>query len=63
MVDWINFTFREQKTFDELMIFNSLPTKICTDISLNLHLEMLKQVELFQVVERPVICEFVTKLR
>lgn len=61
--DWLNFTWKRQQTFDEQEILNALPIKSCTDISLNLHLDMLKQVELFQVVERPIICEFVTKLR
>ena len=61
--DWLNFTWRQQNTFDELAILSTLPNKSCTDISLNLHLEMLKQVELFHCVERPVICELVNFLR
>ena len=61
--DWINFTFKTQNTFDELAILNALPYKSRTDISLNLHLEMLKQVELFKVVERPVISELSNFLR
>lgn len=61
--DWLNFTWRQQNTFDELAILSALPNKATTDISLNLHLEMLKQVELFHCVERPVICELVNFLR
>lgn len=61
--EWLNFTWKQQNTFDECAILNTLPNKSFTDISLNLHLEMLKQIELFQCVERPVICELATCLR
>lgn len=54
------FQISVKNTFDEFAILNTLPTKSCTDISLDLHLELLNQVELFHCVERPVICELVS---
>ncbi|KAI1295502.1 Cyclic nucleotide-gated cation channel beta-1 [Halotydeus destructor] len=60
---WLNFTWEQQKTFDENKILNLLPSKMKTDLALSVHYHMLKKVELFKECERTVIRDLVVKLK
>lgn len=60
---WLNYTWEQQKTFDESKILNLLPSKMKTDLALSVHYQMLNKVQLFQECEPTVIRDLVVKLK
>ncbi|XP_053206500.1 cyclic nucleotide-gated cation channel beta-3-like [Panonychus citri] len=60
---WLTHTWEQQKLFDESSILYSIPLKIRTDLAMDIHYSMLRQVDLFQGCERTILRDIVVKLK
>ncbi|XP_015793517.1 cyclic nucleotide-gated cation channel beta-3-like [Tetranychus urticae] len=60
---WVTHTWEQQKLFDESSVLYSIPTKIRTDLAMDIHYSMLRQVDLFQGCERTILRDIVVKLK
>lgn len=60
---WLNFTWDQQKTFDENKILKNLPLKVRTDLALSIHYQTLSKVNLFKDCDRTLLRDLVLKLR
>jgi hypothetical protein len=45
---WMEYTWRQQKSFNESHILDFLPLKMRTDLALQIHYRTLSKVKLFQ---------------
>jgi cyclic nucleotide gated channel beta 1 len=59
---WSDYTFSYHKIYDESKILRILPRKLRLDIALEIHLEMLRKVEIFQGFGDTLLREIVLKL-
>uniref|UniRef100_A0A674NPR4 Cyclic nucleotide gated channel subunit alpha 2 n=2 Tax=Takifugu rubripes TaxID=31033 RepID=A0A674NPR4_TAKRU len=63
VIHWLDYIWTNQKTVDEQEVFRSLPTKLRAEIAINVHLDTLKKVWIFQDWEAGLLVELVLKLQ
>ncbi|XP_057706463.1 cyclic nucleotide-gated olfactory channel-like [Corythoichthys intestinalis] len=60
---WFDYLWTNKKTIDEQEVLRSLPSKLRAEIAINVHLDTLKKVRIFQDCEAGLLVELVLKLR
>ncbi|XP_047476963.1 cyclic nucleotide-gated cation channel beta-1-like [Penaeus chinensis] len=60
---WFTYTWHNQKTLDEMRCLQSLPRKMRTDIAINVHIQTLSKVQLFQDCDKALLRDLVLKLK
>ncbi|XP_069951931.1 cyclic nucleotide-gated channel beta-3 isoform X2 [Cherax quadricarinatus] len=60
---WFTYTWQNQKTLDEMKCLESLPKKMRTDIAINVHIQILSKVQLFQDCDKALLRDLVLKLQ
>lgn len=63
VVKWFDYLWTEGKTCDEKQVLKSLPDKLKAEIAINVHLETLSKVRIFQDCEAGLLIELVLKLQ
>ncbi|XP_065199974.1 cyclic nucleotide-gated cation channel alpha-3 isoform X2 [Planococcus citri] len=63
VIRWFDYLWLTQKCSDEEKAISCLPDKLKAEIAINVHLDTLKRVEIFQNTEAGFLCELVLKLR
>ncbi|KAF7651594.1 hypothetical protein LDENG_00108880 [Lucifuga dentata] len=63
VIRWFDYLWTNKKTIDEQEVLRSLPSKLRAEIAINVHLETLKKVRIFQDCEAGLLVELVLKLR
>ncbi|XP_069350904.1 cyclic nucleotide-gated channel alpha-3 isoform X2 [Eulemur rufifrons] len=63
VIRWFDYLWANRKTVDEKEVLKSLPDKLKAEIAINVHLDTLKKVRIFQDCEAGLLVELVLKLR
>ncbi|KAF3706418.1 Cyclic nucleotide-gated cation channel alpha-3 [Channa argus] len=63
VVKWFDYLWTEEKTCDEKQVLKYLPDKLKAEIAINVHLETLRKVRIFQDCEAGLLVELVLKLQ
>ncbi|NWI11135.1 CNGA2 protein, partial [Crypturellus soui] len=63
VIKWFDYLWTNKKAVDEWEILKNLPDKLRAEIAINVHLETLKKVRIFQDCEPGLLVELVLKLR
>uniref|UniRef100_A0A3B3ZCZ8 Cyclic nucleotide-binding domain-containing protein n=1 Tax=Periophthalmus magnuspinnatus TaxID=409849 RepID=A0A3B3ZCZ8_9GOBI len=63
VIRWFDYLWTNQKTIDEQEVLRSLPCKLRAEIAINVHLDTLKKVRIFQDCESGLLVELVLKLQ
>ncbi|NXN93514.1 CNGA2 protein, partial [Rhinopomastus cyanomelas] len=63
VIKWFDYLWTNKKVADEREILRNLPDKLRAEIAINVHLETLKKVKIFQDCEAGLLVELVLKLR
>ncbi|KAK9718664.1 Cyclic nucleotide-binding domain [Popillia japonica] len=63
VIKWFDYLWLTQKCSDEERAVSCLPDKLKAEIAINVHLDTLKRVEIFQNTEAGFLCELVLRLR
>ncbi|CAL1597805.1 unnamed protein product [Knipowitschia caucasica] len=63
VVKWFDYLWTEGKTCDEKLVLKNLPDKLKAEIAINVHLETLRKVRIFQDCEAGLLVELVLKLQ
>ncbi|NXL39515.1 CNGA2 protein, partial [Glaucidium brasilianum] len=63
VIKWFDYLWTNKKAVDEREILKNLPDKLRAEIAINVHLETLKKVRIFQDCEAGLLVELVLKLR
>ncbi|KAM5252622.1 cyclic nucleotide-gated channel alpha-3 isoform 1-T1 [Hipposideros larvatus] len=63
VIRWFDYLWANRKTVDEKEVLRSLPDKLKVEIAVNVHLDTLKKVRIFQDCEAGLLVELVLKLR
>lgn len=63
VVKWFDYLWTEEKTCDEKLVLKNLPDKLKAEIAINVHMETLKKVRIFQDCEAGLLIELVLKLQ
>ncbi|XP_072935934.1 cyclic nucleotide-gated channel alpha-3 isoform X3 [Epargyreus clarus] len=63
VIKWFDYLWLTQKCSDEEKAVSCLPDKLKAEIAINVHLDTLKRVEIFQNTEAGFLCELVLRLR
>lgn len=63
VVKWFDYLWTEGKTCDEKQVLKNLPDKLKAEIAINVHLETLSKVRIFQDCEAGLLIELVLKLQ
>uniref|UniRef100_A0A669PFV7 Cyclic nucleotide gated channel subunit alpha 2 n=1 Tax=Phasianus colchicus TaxID=9054 RepID=A0A669PFV7_PHACC len=63
VIKWFDYLWTNKKAVDEREVLKSLPDKLRAEIAINVHLETLKKVRIFQDCEAGLLVELVLKLR
>uniref|UniRef100_A0A667YYD4 Cyclic nucleotide gated channel subunit alpha 3 n=1 Tax=Myripristis murdjan TaxID=586833 RepID=A0A667YYD4_9TELE len=63
VVKWFDYLWTEEKTCDEKQVLRNLPDKLKAEIAINVHLETLSKVRIFQDCEAGLLVELVLKLQ
>uniref|UniRef100_A0A3B4D4M5 Cyclic nucleotide-binding domain-containing protein n=1 Tax=Pygocentrus nattereri TaxID=42514 RepID=A0A3B4D4M5_PYGNA len=63
VVKWFDYLWTEEKTCDEKEVLKYLPDKLKAEIAINVHLETLRKVRIFQDCEAGLLIELVLKLQ
>ncbi|XP_077163876.1 cyclic nucleotide-gated channel alpha-2 isoform X2 [Paroedura picta] len=63
VIRWFDYLWTNKKTVDEWEVLRNLPDKLRAEIAINVHLETLKKVRIFQDCEAGLLVELVLKLR
>ncbi|XP_029917510.1 cyclic nucleotide-gated cation channel-like [Myripristis murdjan] len=63
VISWFDYLWSNQKAIDEQEVLKSLPSKLRAEIAINVHLDTLKKVRIFQDCEAGLLVELVLKLR
>ncbi|XP_017674618.1 PREDICTED: cyclic nucleotide-gated olfactory channel [Lepidothrix coronata] len=62
VIKWFDYLWTNQKAVDEREVLKNLPDKLRAEIAINVHLETLKKVRIFQDCEAGLLVELVLKL-
>uniref|UniRef100_A0A8C0DHZ0 Cyclic nucleotide gated channel subunit alpha 3 n=1 Tax=Balaenoptera musculus TaxID=9771 RepID=A0A8C0DHZ0_BALMU len=63
VIRWFDYLWANKKMVDEKEVLKSLPDKLRAEIAINVHLDTLKKVHIFQDCEVGLLVELVLKLR
>ncbi|XP_046746693.1 cyclic nucleotide-gated cation channel alpha-3 isoform X1 [Diprion similis] len=63
VIKWFDYLWLTQKCSDEEKAVSCLPDKLKAEMAINVHLDTLKRVEIFQNTEAGFLCELVLRLR
>uniref|UniRef100_A0A8C2UXP5 Cyclic nucleotide gated channel subunit alpha 3 n=1 Tax=Chinchilla lanigera TaxID=34839 RepID=A0A8C2UXP5_CHILA len=63
VIRWFDYLWANRKTVDEKEVLKSLPDKLKAEIAINVHLDTLRKVRIFQDCEAGLLVELVLKLR
>uniref|UniRef100_A0A8D2LPX4 Cyclic nucleotide gated channel subunit alpha 2 n=1 Tax=Varanus komodoensis TaxID=61221 RepID=A0A8D2LPX4_VARKO len=63
VIKWFDYLWTNKKAVDEWEVLKNLPDKLRAEIAINVHLETLKKVRIFQDCEAGLLVELVLKLR
>lgn len=63
VVKWFDYLWTEGKTCNEKQVLKNLPDKLKAEIAINVHLETLRKVRIFQDCEAGLLVELVLKLQ
>ncbi|KAJ8253062.1 hypothetical protein GJAV_G00208700 [Gymnothorax javanicus] len=63
VIKWFDYLWTNKKTCDEKEVLKNLPDKLKAEIAINVHLETLKKVRIFQDCEAGLLIELVLKLQ
>uniref|UniRef100_A0A8C9RIS1 Cyclic nucleotide gated channel subunit alpha 2a n=1 Tax=Scleropages formosus TaxID=113540 RepID=A0A8C9RIS1_SCLFO len=63
VIKWFDYLWTNKKTMDEQEVLKNLPNKLRAEIAINVHLDTLKKVRIFQDCEAGLLVELVLKLR
>ncbi|XP_062302317.1 cyclic nucleotide-gated channel cone photoreceptor subunit alpha-like [Osmerus eperlanus] len=63
VVKWFDYLWTEKKTCDEKEVLKNLPDKLKAEIAINVHLETLSKVRIFQDCEAGLLIQLVLKLQ
>ncbi|KPP65656.1 cyclic nucleotide-gated cation channel-like [Scleropages formosus] len=63
VIKWFDYLWTNEKAVDEQEVLKNLPNKLRAEIAINVHLETLKKVRIFQDCEAGLLVELVLKLR
>ncbi|XP_030647496.1 cyclic nucleotide-gated cation channel alpha-3 isoform X3 [Chanos chanos] len=63
VIKWFDYLWTEKKTCDEKEVLKYLPDKLKAEIAINVHLDTLKKVRIFQDCEAGLLIELVLKLQ
>uniref|UniRef100_A0A4W4GP75 Cyclic nucleotide-binding domain-containing protein n=2 Tax=Electrophorus electricus TaxID=8005 RepID=A0A4W4GP75_ELEEL len=63
VIKWFDYLWTEKKTCDEKEVLKNLPYKLRAEIAINVHLDTLKKVRIFQDCEAGLLIELVLKLQ
>ncbi|XP_058523540.1 cyclic nucleotide-gated cation channel alpha-3 [Ochotona princeps] len=63
VIRWFDYLWANQKTVDEKEVLKSLPDKLKAEIAINVHLDTLRKVRIFQDCEAGLLVELVLKLK
>ncbi|XP_060043482.1 cyclic nucleotide-gated cation channel alpha-3 [Erinaceus europaeus] len=63
VIRWFDYLWVNRKTVDEKEVLKSLPDKLKAEIAINVHLDTLRKVRIFQDCEAGLLVELVLKLR
>ncbi|KAJ7335470.1 hypothetical protein JRQ81_013411 [Phrynocephalus forsythii] len=63
VIKWFDYLWTNQKTVDEWEVLKNLLDKLRAEIAINIHLETLKKVTIFQDCDAGLLVELVGKLR
>ncbi|XP_068986860.1 cyclic nucleotide-gated channel alpha-3-like isoform X9 [Bombus flavifrons] len=63
VIKWFDYLWLTQKCSDEERAVSCLPDKLKAEIAINVHLDTLRRVEIFQNTEAGFLCELVLRLR
>ncbi|XP_035709498.1 cyclic nucleotide-gated cation channel alpha-3 isoform X2 [Folsomia candida] len=63
VIKWFDYLWLTQKCSDEDKTVGCLPDKLKAEIAINVHLDTLRRVEIFQNTEAGFLCELVLRLR
>ncbi|XP_074003602.1 cyclic nucleotide-gated channel alpha-2 [Numenius arquata] len=63
VIKWFDYLWTNKKAVDEREVLKNLPDKLRAEIAINVHLETLKKVSIFQNCEAGLLVELVLKLR
>ncbi|XP_058886367.1 cyclic nucleotide-gated cation channel alpha-3-like isoform X2 [Acipenser ruthenus] len=63
IIKWFDYLWTNKKTVDEKEVLKNLPDKLKAEIAINVHLDTLKKVRIFQDCEAGLLIELVLKLR
>ncbi|XP_076879099.1 cyclic nucleotide gated channel subunit alpha 2a [Brachyhypopomus gauderio] len=63
VIKWFDYLWTNKKAIDEQEVLKNLPNKLRAEIAINVHLETLKKVRIFQDCEAGLLVELVLKLR
>uniref|UniRef100_A0A8C3DP41 Cyclic nucleotide gated channel subunit alpha 2 n=3 Tax=Corvus moneduloides TaxID=1196302 RepID=A0A8C3DP41_CORMO len=63
VIKWFDYLWTNKKAVDEREVLKNLPDKLRAEIAINVHLETLKKVRIFQNCEAGLLVELVLKLR
>ncbi|XP_053569573.1 cyclic nucleotide-gated olfactory channel [Bombina bombina] len=63
VIRWFDYLWTNKKTVDEREVMKNLPDKLRAEIAINVHLDTLRKVRIFQNCEAGLLVELVLKLR
>ncbi|XP_074913759.1 cyclic nucleotide-gated channel alpha-3 isoform X5 [Buteo buteo] len=63
VIKWFDYLWTNKKTVDEKEVLKNLPDKLKAEIAINVHLDTLKKVRIFQDCEAGLLIELVLKLK
>ncbi|RXN23770.1 cyclic nucleotide-gated olfactory channel [Labeo rohita] len=63
VIKWFDYLWTNKKAIDEQDVLKNLPNKLRAEIAINVHLDTLKKVRIFQDCEAGLLTELVLKLR
>ncbi|XP_066477248.1 cyclic nucleotide-gated channel alpha-3 isoform X2 [Tiliqua scincoides] len=63
VIKWFDYLWTNKKTVEEQEVLKYLPDKLKAEIAINVHLDTLKKVRIFQDCEAGLLIELVLKLR
>ncbi|XP_066401301.1 cyclic nucleotide-gated channel alpha-3 isoform X1 [Molothrus aeneus] len=63
VIKWFDYLWTNKKTVDEKEVLKNLPDKLKAEIAINVHLDTLRKVRIFQDCEAGLLIELVLKLK